>query len=100
MDHPSSAFCSAYREHFTFVWRTLLRLGVPSDEVEDALQEVFVIAFRRWADIRDQPRTSDPSFGSGVGGARAATGRERTACDGQHSDGQHSGGGYGDDQHG
>ena len=34
-----------YREHHTFVWRVLRRLGAPS--VDDALQEVFVVMHRR-----------------------------------------------------
>jgi RNA polymerase sigma-70 factor (ECF subfamily) len=41
-------FRDAYAEHFTFVWRSLVRLGVPVDEAEDAVQEVFVVAYRRW----------------------------------------------------
>ncbi len=44
-------FREAYAEHFSFVWRTLVRLGVPADEAEDALQEVFTIAYRRWDDF-------------------------------------------------
>ena len=48
---PARAFREAYAEHFTFVWRSLVRLGVPADEAEDAVQEVFVVAFRRWGDF-------------------------------------------------
>jgi RNA polymerase sigma-70 factor (ECF subfamily) len=44
-------FRDAYAEHFSFVWRTLVRLGVPVDEAEDAVQEVFVVAYRRWGDF-------------------------------------------------
>lgn len=36
-----------YDEHFDFVWRSLRRLGVPFALLDDAAQEVFVIAFRR-----------------------------------------------------
>jgi len=35
------------REHFNPVWRLLRRLGVPSDSLEDAAQEVFVVLARR-----------------------------------------------------
>ena len=47
----SGVFRDAYAEHFTFVWRSLVRLGVPVDEAEDAVQEVFVVACRRWGEF-------------------------------------------------
>jgi RNA polymerase sigma-70 factor (ECF subfamily) len=36
-----------YREHFVFVWRTLRALGVPRPALDDAAQEVFLVAHRR-----------------------------------------------------
>jgi RNA polymerase sigma-70 factor (ECF subfamily) len=33
--------------HFDFIWRLLRRLGVPEPEVDDASQQVFMIAARR-----------------------------------------------------
>jgi RNA polymerase sigma-70 factor (ECF subfamily) len=36
-----------FHEHFDFVWRAVRRLGVPADAVDDAAQEVFVVASRR-----------------------------------------------------
>jgi RNA polymerase sigma-70 factor, ECF subfamily len=42
---------SAYDEHVDFVWRLLLRLGVPTSSVEDAVQEVFLVLHRRRADF-------------------------------------------------
>jgi RNA polymerase sigma-70 factor (ECF subfamily) len=38
---------SLYREHFAFVWRTLRRFAVADAHLEDAAQEVFLIAHRR-----------------------------------------------------
>src|SRR5262245_45883740 len=35
-----------FRQHAGFVARFLSRLGVPSDQLEDALQEVFLVAHR------------------------------------------------------
>jgi RNA polymerase sigma-70 factor, ECF subfamily len=35
------------RTHFTFVWRTLRRFGVPESDAQDAAQRVFVIATER-----------------------------------------------------
>ena len=37
--------------HSAFVWRSLLRLGVPRADAEDAVQQVFLVAARRLADI-------------------------------------------------
>jgi len=38
-------------ENFQFIWRSLRRLGVQPDAVDDAAQQVFVIAARRIDDI-------------------------------------------------
>ncbi|HEY3493864.1 MAG TPA: sigma-70 family RNA polymerase sigma factor, partial [Polyangiaceae bacterium] len=38
-------------EHFDFVWRSLRRLGVPLSDLDDAAQEVFVVAARRLDDF-------------------------------------------------
>lgn len=35
-----------YRVHATFVWRRLQQMGLRPSELDDALQEVFVVAFR------------------------------------------------------
>jgi RNA polymerase sigma-70 factor (ECF subfamily) len=37
--------------HFGFVWRSLLRLGVPRSDAEDALQQVFIIASSKLDDV-------------------------------------------------
>ncbi len=34
-------------EHFQFVWRSLVRLGVPRADAEDAVQQVFLVASRK-----------------------------------------------------
>jgi RNA polymerase sigma-70 factor (ECF subfamily) len=39
------------REHHAFVWRLLLRLGVPSSAAEDVVQQVFLVAMRRVSEI-------------------------------------------------
>lgn len=43
------AFTAIYRENFAFVWRVLRRLGVPTEALEDAVQDVFVVVHRRAA---------------------------------------------------
>lgn len=42
------AFEQLYRDHLEFIWRTVRRLGVGDADVEDATQEVFVVAHRKW----------------------------------------------------
>jgi RNA polymerase sigma-70 factor (ECF subfamily) len=36
-----------YREHGAFVWRSLRHLGVPPADLDDALQEVFLVVLRK-----------------------------------------------------
>jgi RNA polymerase sigma-70 factor, ECF subfamily len=46
-------------EHHAFVWRSLRRLGVPESDVDDAIQQVFLVAHRRLAKIA---KSSERSF--------------------------------------
>ena len=48
-----------YRAHFQFVWRILRRLGVRTAELEDAVQEVFLVVHRR-LDSFDRSRPVKP----------------------------------------
>ncbi len=48
------AFRAVYDAHASFVWRNLRRLGVMDRDVEDKVQEVFVVAYRRWDDFVDR----------------------------------------------
>ena len=41
------AFRTLYEQRYAFVWGVLRRLGVPERDVEDLLQDVFVIVHRR-----------------------------------------------------
>jgi len=45
VDHPCLA---AFRREFDYLIRTLRRLGVPRDDVEDLAQEVFLVLHRTW----------------------------------------------------
>jgi RNA polymerase sigma-70 factor (ECF subfamily) len=40
-------------QHFDFIWRLLRRLGVPEGDVDDAAQQVFIVASRRLGDIAE-----------------------------------------------
>lgn len=48
------AFAGLYRDHYEFVWRCALRLGVESSDVADVVQETFMIALRRFAQFDPQ----------------------------------------------
>lgn len=43
------SFAEMYRQCAPFVWRSVVRLGVRRADVEDACQEVFVVAHRKFA---------------------------------------------------
>jgi RNA polymerase sigma-70 factor, ECF subfamily len=53
-----SDFCEtpeqAFEQHFAMVWRSLRRLGVPEVALDDAVQDVFLVLHRRWADFQRQ----------------------------------------------
>ncbi len=44
-------FREVYRSHHGFVWHALHRFGLRGAALEDALQDVFVVAYRRRADV-------------------------------------------------
>lgn len=47
-DEPGSrSVRSVYLEHGTFIWKSLLRLGVREADCEDALQDVLVVVHRK-----------------------------------------------------
>lgn len=48
MTESSTDFVQLYREHVDRVWRVISRLGVRPADVEDAVQDVFVVAHRRF----------------------------------------------------
>lgn len=45
---PDAEFAAAYREHHAYVWRILRHLGVPDLLIDDLVQDVFLVAYRRW----------------------------------------------------
>ena len=46
-----------YREHQTFVWRNARRLGCADEWVDDAVQEVFLVAARRLSELTAEANT-------------------------------------------
>lgn len=46
------AFGDVYEQYFDFIWRSARRLGVPNDNLDDAVQDVFLTVHRRLRDFR------------------------------------------------
>lgn len=44
---PVASLAEVYRAHHKFVWRSLLRLGIPEARVEDAVHELFLVVARK-----------------------------------------------------
>lgn len=61
---PDAEFAAAYREHHAFVWRILRHLGVPDLLIDDLVQDVFLVAYRRWD--RFDPNSSLRSWLYGI----------------------------------
>jgi RNA polymerase sigma-70 factor (ECF subfamily) len=50
----SASLRGIYEEHAPFVCRSLRRLGVPEADLDDGLQEIFLVVSRRLADYRER----------------------------------------------
>ena len=72
----STAFSRLFAEHVGFVWRVLLRHGVPARELEDACQEVFIVVFRRLPEFEGRSTLQTWIYGVAV---RVAIGLRRRA---------------------
>lgn len=48
---PLEDFDALYQEYFGYVWKTLGRLGVSPADLPDAVHDVFIIVYRRWAEL-------------------------------------------------
>ena len=49
--HSPPGIVELYHEHGRYVWRRLQQMGVHAYDLEDALQEVFIVAFRNAKDF-------------------------------------------------
>ena len=79
MDAPSMDAKELFRAHAPFVARFLVRLGVHSQDVDDLVQEVFVIAHRHGGYMAGPARPSTwlASIAIGVRSAQRRTRRRR-----------------------
>ncbi len=60
---PPLDLAAVHAEHAEFVWRSLQRLGVPESDLEDLLQEVFVVVHRRLDTYRAEAKLTTWLFG-------------------------------------
>jgi RNA polymerase sigma-70 factor (ECF subfamily) len=40
-------FAQIYEDHFAFAWRTARRLGTPDSNLDDVVQEIFMVVYRQ-----------------------------------------------------
>lgn len=74
---PEDEFGLVYEAHFQLVFRTLQRFGVPASQVDDALQDVFLIVCRSLASFRGESSLKTWIFGITFRVATAYTRRLR-----------------------
>ena len=82
-NHPSLAVTAKaptlteiHDSHADFVWRSLQRLGVPQADLEDALQEVFLVVHKRLKSFDHSSRITTWLFGIAL---RVAAAQRRRA---------------------
>jgi len=52
-----------YERHFDFVWRNARRMGVREEDIDDAVQEVFIVVFRRYDEFEARSSIETWLFG-------------------------------------
>jgi len=70
-------FRAFYDEHLARVWRALARFGVARADLPDAVQEVFLVAFRKLPEFEGRSKASTWLVGISY---RVASDRRRMAC--------------------
>ncbi len=70
-------FEDIYHDCFEFVWRSLLRLGVPERSVDDAAHDVFLVVHRRLVDFEGRSSVRTWLFGIAWRVANLYRARER-----------------------
>jgi RNA polymerase sigma-70 factor (ECF subfamily) len=89
-ERPEARFRALVDESFDFIWRSLRGLGVPADAVDDAAQQVFLVAAQKLAEI-EPGRERSFLYGTALGvaaNARRARARRREVLDDDAVQGQ------------
>jgi RNA polymerase sigma-70 factor (ECF subfamily) len=64
-------FETVYDTYFPFVWRSVLRLGVPLAHADDVVQEIFVVVHRKLPDFEGRSTLKTWLYGIALRVARA-----------------------------
>jgi RNA polymerase sigma-70 factor (ECF subfamily) len=73
------SFDTVYDSYFPYVWRSVQRLGVPSSQVDDVVQEIFLVVHRRLADFEARSTLKTWLYGIALRVARVHRTRYRRA---------------------
>ena len=73
------SFRDVYQAHHGFVWHALHRFGMSGPSLEDALQDVFVVAYRRREDFAGSPKAWLYAIARRVASNHRRAARRRTA---------------------
>jgi RNA polymerase sigma-70 factor (ECF subfamily) len=73
----SLTVAAIYDEYFEYVWCALKRLGVPPEQLDDAVQDVFLIVHRRLPDFEQRSTIQTWLFGIALRVAREYRKRRR-----------------------
>ena len=57
----TSAFRALYETEYGFVWSAVRRFGVPTPLLEDAVQDTFIVAYRRRSSFAPGPCNARPT---------------------------------------
>lgn len=59
----SQPFAEVYAQHFEMVWRSLRHLGVPAHQLDDAVQDVWLVMHRKLLEFGGRSALSTWLFG-------------------------------------
>ena len=68
---PTPTFAELYDSYFGFVWRTASRLGTPESNLDDVVQETFMVAYRRLPDFEGRSSVKTWLYGIAFNVVRA-----------------------------
>jgi RNA polymerase sigma-70 factor, ECF subfamily len=77
LQEPAPTFDALYEEHFDFVWRSLRRLGIATVNLDDAVQDVFLVVHRRLSEFEGRSTVKTWLFGIAL---RVASVHRRSAA--------------------
>jgi RNA polymerase sigma-70 factor (ECF subfamily) len=69
--HVRPTFAQLYEAQFSFVWRSARRLGTPEASMDDAVQEIFVVVYRKLPKFEGRSSIKTWLFGIVVNVVRA-----------------------------